>query len=153
MDQADQLLQRGGYGGGYPSYGRPTQPMGNPPRIVSSSPADGAKDVDPATAQVTITFNQDMGQGITFNGEGASFPFLPGANASWRDRRTCVLPVKLEPGRSYRIALNQFSPNDQSFRSAQGAALMPTTICFATRGTSAQRLNNLVEQVKAAKPV
>jgi hypothetical protein len=147
MDQADrQLLNQGGYGAGHPGYGRPTQ-QGNPPRIVSSSPADGAKDVDPATAQVTITFNQEMGQGITFNGQGASFPFLPGANASWRDRRTCVLPVELEAGRSYRIGLNQFSPNYQSFRSAQDAAMMPATICFTTRGTPKPA------QAEAAKPL
>ena len=130
MDESDrQLLTQ------TERYGRPAQPTDNPPRIVSTSPADGAKEVDPATAEVTVTFDRDMASGCTWNGDGPDFPFLAGVNAFWRDRRTCVLPVKLQPGRSYRVGLNLFSPNFQAFCSVAGARALPTTINFATRGT------------------
>ena len=95
-------------------------------------PHDGAKEVDPATAEVTVTFDRDMASGFTWNGDGPDFPFLAGAKAFWRDRRTCVLPVKLEPGRSYRVGLNLFSPNFQAFRSVAGGRALPTTINFTT---------------------
>ena len=108
---------------------------GGPPQIVSVSPVNGVKDVDPAMKEVTVTFDRDMSPSFTWNGKGADFPFVPDSNAFWRDNRTCVLPVKLEPGRSYRIGLNTFSPNHQSFCSAQGVRVLPTTICFSTRGT------------------
>ena len=130
MDEADrQLLWQTG------RHGRSTQPTANPPRIVSTSPVDGAKEVDPATAEVTVTFDRDMASGFTWNGDGPDFPFLAGANAVRRNPRTCVLPVKLEPGRSYRVGLNLFSPNFQAFRSVGDARALPTTINFSTRGT------------------
>jgi len=111
------------------------EPAGDPPRIASTSPADGAKEVDPATVEVTVTFDRDMGPSFAWNGNGPEYPFVPEGKASWRDQRTCVLPVKLEPGRNYRVGLNTFSPNHQSFRSVEGVRAIPTAIHFATRGT------------------
>ena len=67
-----------------------------------------------------MTFDRDMSPSFTWNGDGPDFPFIPESNAVWRDQRTCVVPVKLEPGRNYRIGLNTFSPNYQSFRSVEG---------------------------------
>ncbi|GEM_PF-2213116 len=111
------------------------EPAGVPPRVVSTSPANGAKEVDPATAEVTVTFDRDMGPGFTWNGNAPEYPFLPEGKAFWRDQRTCVLPVKLEPGRNYCVGLNTFSANQQSFRSVEGVRAIPTAIHFATRGT------------------
>ena len=76
-----------------------------------------------------------MGPSFTWNGDGPDYPFLPEAKAFWRNRRTCVLPVKLEAGHDYHVGLNTFSPNWQAFRSAEGVRALPTAIDFATRGT------------------
>ncbi len=108
---------------------------GDPPQIVSTSPADGAQEVDPATTEVTVTFDRDMGPSFTWNGDGPEFPFVPKSKPFWRDRRTCVLPVKLEAGHNYQLGLNTFSPNFEAFRSAGGVRALPKTIEFATRGT------------------
>ena len=118
-----------------PYHSFQSEPAGEPPKIVSTSPANDAKDVDPTTTEVTVTFDRDMSASFTWNGDGPGFPFVPEVRAFWRDQRTCVLPVKLAPGRDYRIGLNTFSPNYQSFRSAKGARAMPMTIRFSTRGT------------------
>ncbi len=130
MDQIDrQLLGQAG------TRSRQAQPTGGPPRIVSTSPANGAKQIDPATAEVTVTFDRDMEPSFTWNGDGPGYPFVPGTTAFWRDQRTCVLPVKLEAGRNYRVGLNTFSPNIQAFQSVEGVRALPATIRFSTSGT------------------
>jgi hypothetical protein len=47
------------------------------PQIVSTSPARGASDVDPALNEITVTFDQDMGGGMSWTGGGPEFPHTP----------------------------------------------------------------------------
>jgi Bacterial Ig-like domain len=102
------------------------------PKIVSTSPADGAADVDPGLTEVTVTFDQDMGGGMSWTGGGPEHPNSPdGARAHWQDKRTCVLPVKLEPGHHYRVGIN--SPSYRNFRSAAGEPAQPSSINFSTK--------------------
>lgn len=105
------------------------------PQIVSCTPARGAQDVDPKLKEVTVTFDQDMGAGMSWTGSGPQFPDIPeGKKGYWRDKRTCVLPVKLESGHSYRLGIN--SPSYRNFRSAAGVPAMTSAIWFTTSGTS-----------------
>lgn len=107
------------------------------PQIAETSPARGAKDVDPGTKEITVTFDQDMDSGMSWTGGGPEFPKIPaGKKGYWRDKRTCVLPVKLEPGHSYRVGIN--SPSYRNFRSAAGTAALTTSIWFSTSGTAAE---------------
>jgi hypothetical protein len=104
----------------------------NAPRILFTKPADGAKDVDPAMAEITVTFDQDMEEGFSWTGGGPEFPPSPeGAKPQWRGKRTCVLPVKLEPGHQYRVGIN--APSHQNFRSAAGEPVQPSSISFTTK--------------------
>ncbi len=65
------------------------------PNIVSTSPTVGATDIDPGLKEITVTFDQDMGRGYSWTGGGPDYPPTPeGQKAQWRDKRTCVLPVK-----------------------------------------------------------
>jgi len=106
-----------------------------PPKIVSTSPAVGATDVDPALAEITVTFDQDMGRGMSWTGGGPDFPASPeGQRARWRDKRTCVLPVKLEAGHYYRVGIN--SSSHQNFASQAGVPALPSAIFFTTQGAS-----------------
>ena len=43
----------------------PAQAAQGAPQIVSCSPARGASDVDPALKEITVTFDQDMGGGMS----------------------------------------------------------------------------------------
>jgi hypothetical protein len=105
------------------------------PQIVATSPARGATDVDPALKEITVTFDQDMGEGMSWTGGGPEFPPIPkGQTGYWRDKRTCVLPVKLESGHRYRIGIN--SPSYRNFRSASGLPAPTSAIWFTTSGTS-----------------
>jgi hypothetical protein len=103
------------------------------PKIVSTTPAIGATDVDPGLKEITVTFDQDMGRGMSWTGGGPEFPDSPsGARAHWVDKRTCALPVTLRSGHQYRVGIN--SPSFLNFKSAAGVAAAPAAITFSTRG-------------------
>ena len=105
------------------------------PRIVSTSPAVAGTEVDPALKEITVTFDQDMDGGMSWTGGGPEYPPSPAnARAQWRDKRTCVLPVKLQAGRYYRVGIN--SPSYRNFRSAAGVSAAPSAIYFTTQGAS-----------------
>ena len=122
------------------------------PKIVATSPAVGATDVDPTTTEVTVTFDQEMGGGMSWTGGGTEFPPSPeGQEAQWRDKRTCVLPVKLEAGHFYRVGIN--SSSHQNFANDHGVAVLPSAIYFTTKGaTDAQKAMTLVPQVVSLDP-
>lgn len=102
------------------------------PKIIATSPADGATDVDAGLTEITVTFDQDMGGGFSWTGGGPQFPPSPeGARARWQDKRTCLLPVKLEPGHHYRVGIN--APSFHNFRSAAGEPVEPSSISFTTK--------------------
>jgi hypothetical protein len=115
-----------------------TEKADSPPHIVATSPKIGATDVDPTIKVVTVTFDRDMDAGMSWTGGGPSFPKSPeGAKARWTsDKRTCVLPVKLESGRYYRVGIN--APSYHNFRGINGIPAKPTALTFRTTGTKVE---------------
>jgi hypothetical protein len=105
------------------------------PAVIKTVPAVGATDVDPALKEITVTFDRDMGSGYSWTGGGPEYPPHPeGASSFWRDKRTCVKPVKLEEGRYYRVGIN--SRSHRNFRSDDGIPAETSAIYFTTRGAS-----------------
>ncbi len=107
-----------------------------PAWIVSTSPKIGATDVDPKLTEITVTFDRDMSDGMSWTGDEKDemFPADPDKEASWKDKRTCVLPVKLKRGKYYRVGIN--SKSFQNFKSAAGESAPCSVICFVTRGAN-----------------
>jgi len=104
-----------------------------PPRIVKTEPAVGASDVDPATSEIVVLFDREMGPGFSWTGGDTNLPpIAEGGRPTWRDARTAVYPVKLEAGRYYRIGIN--SKSHQNFRSGDGVPALPAAVYFTTRG-------------------
>ncbi len=102
------------------------------PKVLFTKPANGATDVDPGLTEITVTFDQDMSEGMSWTGGGPEFPQCPtDAKAQWRGKRTCVLPVKLESGHQYRVGIN--SPSYRNFCSAAGQPAEPSSISFTTK--------------------
>jgi RNA polymerase sigma-70 factor (ECF subfamily) len=105
-----------------------------PPSVVKTVPPAGATDVDPALNELTFTFSKPMTDGSwsacqisdeTFPKPGdGKMHYLP-------DKRTCVMPVKLEPGKTYVIWLNR--GQYQNFRDAQRNSSVPYLLVFETR--------------------
>ncbi len=117
---------------------------GAPPKIVKTSPKIGDTEVDPTLTEISVTFDQDMGEGMSWTGGGPELPPVkPGTNPSWRDKRTCVLPVKLSAGKYYRVGIN--SQSFKNFQSASGIPADQTAIYFTTKGAG-QELKNKVKK-------
>ncbi len=121
-----------GAGGGSSDSASNTE---GPPRIVSTSPQVGETDVNPALTEITIKFDRDMAAGFSWTGGPPDFPPSPeGEKAKWQNKRTCVLPVRLEAARYYRVGIN--STSFRNFKSADGVPVRPSAIYFTTQGAS-----------------
>ena len=87
----------------------------------------------PLAPELSVTFSQPMQDG-SWSWAVASetpFPEMTGAARYLADERTCVLPVKLQPGRTYAVWLN--SEVHRNFRSRSGQAAVPYLLIFETR--------------------
>jgi RNA polymerase sigma-70 factor (ECF subfamily) len=104
-----------------------------PPVVVKTIPAAGAGDVDPKLTEIKVTFSKDMQDGSwswsTLSKE--SFPKVTGKPKYLADKRTCVLPVKLEPGKTYVLWVN--SERFQNFKDADGQPAVPYLLVFETK--------------------
>jgi hypothetical protein len=104
-----------------------------PPVVVATEPRAGADDVDPALTEIKVTFSKDMQDGNWAFAQLSkeTFPETTGKPRYLDDRRTCVLPVKLEPGRTYILALNK--PPFDSFTDADRRKAMEYLLVFETK--------------------
>jgi RNA polymerase sigma-70 factor (ECF subfamily) len=104
-----------------------------PPVVVATEPRAGADDVDPALTEIKVTFSKDMQNGnwafAQMNKE--MFPETTGKPRYLDDKRTCVLPVKLQPGKTYVIALNK--PPFDSFSDTNRRKAMEYLLVFETK--------------------
>jgi RNA polymerase sigma-70 factor (ECF subfamily) len=104
-----------------------------PPVVVKTVPEAGAADVDPALAEIKVTYSKAMqaGSWSWSMASKASFPTMNGQPKYLEDAKTCVLPVKLEPGKTYAIWLN--SEKFKNFKDADGRPAVPYLLVFKTR--------------------
>ena len=109
--------------------------LAEPPRLVASAPADGARDVAVDVGVIRLTFDRDM-RTDSFtcwkSPQGAFPPPLKDSPTRWPDARTFELPVqRLQSDTEYYIQLN--AADRQGFRAAGDDAPLPiTTIRFRT---------------------
>jgi RNA polymerase sigma-70 factor (ECF subfamily) len=104
-----------------------------PPVVVSTVPEAGAGAVDPRATEIRVKFSQPM-QDSSWSWSTASretFPQTSGKPRYLEDRRTCALPVKLEPGKTYAIWLN--SQKFRNFKGANGQPAVPYLLVFKTK--------------------
>ena len=104
-----------------------------PPVVVKTVPQAGADDIDPAMNEIKVTFSKDMKDNswswTTLSKE--SFPTLDGKPKYLANKRTCVLPVKLEAGKTYAIWVN--SEKFGNFKDADGRSAVPYLLVFKTK--------------------
>jgi RNA polymerase sigma-70 factor (ECF subfamily) len=105
-----------------------------PPVVVKTVPEAGSDQVDPGTTEIRVTFSKEMQDGSWSwsTVSQASFPETAGNPKYAEDRRTCILPVKLQPGKTYAIWVN--SQKFRNFRDAQGHSAVPYLLVFKTKG-------------------
>ena len=104
-----------------------------PPQIVKTSPATGDVDVDPKLREISVTFDRDMGRGMSWTGGPPLMPPIDETRkAKWINARTCVLPVKLEKAAFYRVGIN--APSFKNFSDKSGMPAPVSAIYFTTAG-------------------
>jgi RNA polymerase sigma-70 factor (ECF subfamily) len=104
-----------------------------PPVVVKTEPQSGDARVDASTAEIRVTFSRRM-MDKSWSWSTATDqtnPETTGAPRYLADGKTCVLPVKLEPGRTYAFWIN--SQNFGNFKDRQGRAAVPYLLVFQTK--------------------
>lgn len=104
-----------------------------PPIVMQTLPRTGDKEVDPAIQEIRVTFSKEMADrswSWCQTGEG-NFPESTGEIHYLPDAKTCVMPVKLEAGKTYAIWLN--SEGYGNFKDREGRSGIPYFLQFQTR--------------------
>ncbi len=102
------------------------------PVVVETVPARGDTAVDPSLTEIRVTFSKEMmDQSWSWCETEQACPETTGNIHYLDDRRTCVLPVKLEPDSEYVISLN--SARHDNFKDEYGRPAVPFVLHFTTR--------------------
>lgn len=101
----------------------------NAPKIVSVTPADGAKDVDPNLGEIVVCFDRPMREGWSLTGSG--WPTLVGTPEFDSTMTKLTIRVNLNPETEYTLGFN--SRNHKKFASEDGVPLAPCAYTFTTK--------------------
>ncbi|HQL78393.1 MAG TPA: Ig-like domain-containing protein [Verrucomicrobiota bacterium] len=105
-----------------------------PPSVVKTVPPSGDTAVDAALGAISVTFSKDMKTDRMWSFcqiSNETFPQKAGEVHYLSDKRTCVMPVKLEPGKTYVIWINRGQYN--SFRDTANNPAVPYLLVFETK--------------------
>ncbi len=104
-----------------------------PPVVVKTLPEAGGKDVSPGVVEIKITFSKKM-KDQSWSWSTAwkdSDPQSLDKPRYENDGRTCVVKVRLDPGKTYGYWIN--SQNFHGFKDEQGRAAVPYLFVFHTK--------------------
>lgn len=104
-----------------------------PPVVIKTEPQSGQSDIEPGSREISVTFSKPMRDGNWSWSQISkeSFPAKTGEPHFLPDQRTCVLPVLLESGKTYAVALNM--PPFQNFQDGEGHKALPYLLVFKTK--------------------
>lgn len=106
------------------------------PVVIRTVPESGAKNVDPGLTEIRAAFSKEMmdksWSWVQIAPE--NFPELVGEPRYLEDKKTCVLSVRLKPGKSYIIWLN--TQKFSNFRDVEGRPAQPYLLMFETSAGS-----------------
>lgn len=103
-----------------------------PPVVVKTIPQSGDTKVDPSIKEIRVTFSKKMTD-KSWSWSSVSEdtnPETTGKPKYLADKKTCVLPVKLEANKTYGFWLN--SQKFGGFKDAQGNSAIPYLLIFET---------------------
>lgn len=105
-----------------------------PPVVVKTIPTAGDIEVDPDIKEISVTFSKNMMTDRMWAWVQISDDTYPETISDVKyleDKRTCVLPVKLKPGKTYVIWFNHGKYN--SFRDLNNTPSVPYLLVFQTK--------------------
>lgn len=103
------------------------------PVVVKTVPEAGTKDVSPGVTEIKVTFSKEMtDQSWSWSSAWQnSTPESVEKPKYQSDHKTCVLKVKLEPGKTYGFWIN--SQNFHGFKDTKGHPSIPYLFVFQTK--------------------
>lgn len=106
-----------------------------PAVVVKTEPQAGLTDVDPNTKEIKVTFSKKMLNNSWSWGQisDETMPKSTGKPRYLRDGKTCVLPVKLEPGHTYVLQLNALDGHFANFKDEKKRPAVAYLLVFETR--------------------
>jgi Big-like domain-containing protein len=103
------------------------------PVVVKTVPEAGSKDVSPGEAEIRVSFSKVMTDG-SWSWVSAwkdSVPEMVGKPRYEADHKTCLIKVKLAPGKTYGYWIN--NGNFLGFRDEQNHPAVPYLLVFRTK--------------------
>src|SRR4051812_11656741 len=106
--------------------------VGEPPKLVTSSPAPWAVRVNSTTQKtVSIAFDQPMRPGFdSWLGRSSVLPSSFGESVLSADHKTFDMNVSLAPGKVYVFGLNEKGLSGVGFQSEKGYSAAPSFLVF-----------------------
>jgi RNA polymerase sigma-70 factor (ECF subfamily) len=104
-----------------------------PPVVVKTVPEAGATGVDPKLTEIKVTFSKEMTDDSwswVNVSENTSLE-TTGKPKYLEGKRTCVLSVRLQPGRTYAVRIN--SEDFGNFKDTDGRSALPYLLVFETK--------------------
>jgi hypothetical protein len=112
-----------------------------PAVVVNTEPQAGLTDVDPNINEIRVTYSKKMLNKSWSWGQISddTTPETTGKPRYLKDGKTCVLPVKLEPGRTYVVQLNALDGKFANFKDEQRQPAVAYLLVFETRKSDAAK--------------
>lgn len=122
------------------------------PIVVRTTPTAFADDVDPKLDKITVTFDKPMMDGSwSWTGGGETYPKVTGKIHYDDLKRTCTLPVKLQPGKVYWVGIN--SPSHKNFKTPARKPARWYAILFATKSADGKPTPIPQKMLRRAKQI
>lgn len=119
-----------------------------PPSVIKTVPQAGNAAVDPSLKEVSVTFSKDMMTKEMWSWctqSPETFPEIDKTKIRYlKDKRTCVLPVKLQPGKTYVIWIN--SQKFNYFKDTEKNSAVPYLLVFQTASKAPSSLSRIAEE-------
>ena len=129
-----------------------TTPATIAPVILNTTPVAFANDIDPSLKKITVTFDRRMmDNSWSWTGGGDTYPQMTGRPYYDQSKRTCTMPVKLEPGKVYWVGIN--SPSHRNFKTPSRQPAPWYIILFATRSVDGKPTPIPKERLARAKKI
>lgn len=107
------------------------------PVVLHTTPNNGDLNVDPSLSEIRVCFDREMLDGSWSWCYDPDLLETTGDPCYESDRKTCVLPVKLQPDREYVIRVN--TEQFRNFQDASGRAAVPCLLRFKTRAAAQEK--------------
>ena len=122
------------------------------PRVIKTTPAGFANDVDPSLDKISVSFDRPMmDKSWSWTGGGETYPERTGEISYDASLTTCTMPVKLQPGKVYWVGVN--SPSHRNFKTSDRTPAKWYIILFATRSADGKPMSLPEDLASRAKVI